>query len=273
MSFFASIAAFPCSVPEAHWPQAENRGRIEIGMPNRPSRFERYARAVIAAAAVVGMLHAGAPVCRAQVARVEELAEGKLLVAARGSPDAYFAESVILLARYEERSAVGVIINRRIKVSISRALPGMKGANNRTDPVYDGGPVGRAGVLALLRSANPPQEAGRIFADVYLVSSQSLLESTLAAGTEPDRFRVYLGYCGWGAGQLETEVERGLWHILPASAGTIFDNDPNSVWSRLIQQREEKLAWARRPERLRLSEQLLGALHPVAHLHAVGTVD
>jgi putative transcriptional regulator len=242
-------------------------------MPKRPSSLERYARAVIAAAAFVGMLQAGAPVCRAQPARVEDLAEGKLLVAVRGSPDRYFAESVILLARYGERSAVGVIINRRMKVSISRALPGMKGANGRTDPVYDGGPVGRTGVLALLRAPKPPQEAGRIFADVYLVSSQLLLESTLAAGTEPDRFHAYLGYCGWGAGQLEREVERGLWHILPASAGTVFDNDPDSVWSRLIQRREEKLALARRPERLRLREQLLGALHPVAHSHAVGTLD
>ena len=233
-------------------------------MQKGPSRFERYARAVIAAAAVVGMWHAGAALCRAQPARVEELAEGKLLVAVRGSPDPYFAESVILLARYEERNAVGVIINRRIKVSISRALPGMKGANNRTDPVYDGGPVGRTGVLALLRSPKPPQEAGRIFADVYLVSSRSLLESTLAAGTAPDRFRVYLGYCGWGAGQLEREVERGLWYILPANARTVFDNDPNSVWSRLIERREEKLA------QVRLREQLLGALHPVAHPYAVG---
>ena len=45
---------------------------------------------------------------------------------------------------------------------------------------------------------------------------------TLAAGTGPGEFRTYVGYCGWGAGQLETEMKLGAWYIFDGNARLIF---------------------------------------------------
>jgi putative AlgH/UPF0301 family transcriptional regulator len=68
------------------------------------------------------------------------------------------------------------------------------------------------------------------------------LEKTLAGKGEPSVFHVFLGYAGWGPGQLEHEVELGAWHILPADAASVFDADPDSVWPRLIRRTELRIA-------------------------------
>jgi putative transcriptional regulator len=45
---------------------------------------------------------------------------------------------------------------------------------------------------------------------------------------------VYAGYAGWGPGQLQAEIERGGWHVLPADAATVFDKNPAEIWPELI---------------------------------------
>jgi len=177
-------------------------------------------------------------------AEIQELAPGKFLVARRGIPDPNFAEAVILLVHYDKKNAMGLIVNRATDIPVSRVLKELEMAKGRQDPVYLGGPVGRTGVLALLRSKTKPEEGRHVFADVYLVSSGKALEKAVTAGTEPAALRVYLGYSGWAAGQLEHEVERGMWHVLKADSDTVFDSEPDSVWLRMIQRTELRRAFA-----------------------------
>lgn len=186
------------------------------------------------------------PIVVAQSMRVKNLGVGKLLVAPRDAPDPNFAKTVILLVEFDEDSALGLIINHRTKVPISRALDQLKAANNRSDPVYLGGPVDVATMLALLRGTSRPEEARWVVDNVYLVSTQLLLEKTLAAGARPGEFHAYVGYCGWGAGQLQNEINLGAWYIFDGDAKLIFDSDPDSVWSRLIARTDQKFA-RRRP--------------------------
>jgi putative transcriptional regulator len=175
--------------------------------------------------------------------QIQELATGRFLVASRSLGDPNFAETVILLVRYnEDDGSVGLIINRQTDIPLSRVFRDIKGAKVRKDPVFMGGPVEPGGVLALLKSSSKPEEATKIFADVYLVSSRALLEKSLTAGVEASAFRVYLGYAGWGAGQLEHEMELGAWHVLPAEAATVFDPDPDAVWARMIRKTELRIA-------------------------------
>ncbi|MBI1788421.1 MAG: YqgE/AlgH family protein [Acidobacteria bacterium] len=181
----------------------------------------------------------------AQSTRVKDLAAGKFLVASRDLTDPNFAETVVLLVNYDENGAMGLIVNRRTRVPLSRVFDELKEAKGRADPVHVGGPVSRTGVLALLRSRTKPEEARSVFADVYMISTKTLLEQTLAAGAESSAFRVYLGYSGWGPGQLENEVELGGWHIFRGEAATVFDPDPDAVWPRLIKKTELRLAFFR----------------------------
>lgn len=191
------------------------------------------------ACATLLLLAASAP---AQSSRAEDLAAGKFLVAPRDAPDRHFAETVILLIEYSQDGAAGLILNRETKVPLSRALEQISGAKDRSDLAYSGGPVEGSAVLALLRSRTKPPDARRVFGDVYLIASRALLDKTLAAGTSPDEVRVYLGYAGWGPGQLRREVEQGGWHIVRGDADIVFDPEPGSVWRRLVRRTETQVA-------------------------------
>jgi len=177
--------------------------------------------------------------------QAEDLAPGKFLVAHRDLHDPNFAETVILLLHYDEdEGAMGLIINRQTKVPISRALKSLKEAEGRSDPIYLGGPVDRTSIQSLLRSPTKLDEADHVFADVYTISSQRLLQDALHAGTGATAFRVYLGYAGWGPGQLELEVEAGGWWVFPGDARNVFDAHPETLWARLIERTERQIARA-----------------------------
>ena len=186
----------------------------------------------------------------AQSKRPDELAVGKLLVTPRDAADPHFAESVILLVHYDAESAVGLMLNRRTTVSLGRVLQNLKGAAQRSDTAYIGGPVQTDTAMALVRFRGKPEAGVAVLRDTYLIPTQNALEEVLAAGAAAADLRVYAGYCGWGPGQLENEVRRGAWYLMEGNAGLVFDPDPDTVWSRLIARTESRVALALGPRGL-----------------------
>jgi len=180
-----------------------------------------------------------------QSASSDDLGIGKLLVSSKGLPDPNFAKSVILLIQYDQQGAVGLAINRRTEAPISRVLQGVDTAKHASDPIYIGGPVELGTVLALVKSPKKLDDSTSVLSDVYLVPTKPALEKALAASSGSGEVRVYLGYCGWGAGQLENEVRQGGWWIFAANAGVVFDPNPGSLWPRLIVRTEQQIAEAR----------------------------
>jgi putative transcriptional regulator len=177
-------------------------------------------------------------------AQDSEPAAGKFLVASRDLGDPNFSKTVILLLRYdEEQGAMGLVINRRTDLPLSRVFQELKAAQNRSDEAYLGGPVEPEGVLGLIKSPEKMDEAQRVFSSIYLISTKDLLERIVARKADASIFHVYLGYAGWGPGQLEHEISLGAWHILPPDLGSVFDVDPESVWPRLIRRTELRIAW------------------------------
>jgi putative transcriptional regulator len=177
-----------------------------------------------------------------QSKNAKSLGAGKLLVASRELADPNFAETVILLVRYDAQGVVGLVVNRRTDVPLSRVLEGLKAAKERSDPLYLGGPIETPGVVALFQSPTKIEGAEHIFGGVYLISAKTLFEQTISSRPDPGVFHVYLGYAGWSIAQLRKEVELGAWFIFPADASTVFNSDPDSLWSRMIRKTELKLA-------------------------------
>ncbi len=138
-----------------------------------------------------------------QLASAQQIPSGKLLVAAAKSHDPDLAQSVVLLIHSDKDGAIGLILNRPIK------------------DVYFGGPVA-LGARCLFRSRTKPNFGEHVFADVYVA-------------TKPvDKGRVYAGYVGWSAAQLQDEVSRGLWQVRDATAALVFDPNPATEWRRLL---------------------------------------
>lgn len=166
-----------------------------------------------------------------------EVRAGSFLVARRDLPDPNFARSVVLLLRHDERASMGLVINRQAHLQLAELFPDQKGSPRGADPVFWGGPVGATGVLALLR-AQEETEAEPVLPGVYLVSTKTLLKKKLSEARNPGRLRLYLGYCGWGPGQLLRELEMGAWHVVPGEDKLVFDPEPETLWQRLIARTE-----------------------------------
>jgi len=170
-----------------------------------------------------------------------DLGVGKLLVASRSLGDPDFARTVVLLVRFDEKGVVGLILNRRTDIPLSRVLD-LDAAKGRSDPVYLGGPVGTSAVFALFKSAAKIEKAENIFGSVYLISDKALFAQTISARPDPGVFHVYLGYAGWTKDQLRSEAQLGAWFVFPADAATVFGSDPDSLWLEMIQKTEMHLA-------------------------------
>jgi putative transcriptional regulator len=171
-----------------------------------------------------------------------DLEAGKFLVASRDLGDPNFAGTVVLLLKFDEdEGALGIVVNRRTDVPLSRVFENIKPVKDRTDAVYLGGPVEPGSVVGLLKSTAKVEDASRILTGIYLISGRALLEKT-AAEAPPGAFHAFLGYAGWSAGQLEHEIALGGWHVLPADAATVFDPDPDSVWEKLNRRTELRIA-------------------------------
>jgi len=195
---------------------------------------------------------AAASLCAAAMAagqstNAADLGVGRLLVSSRGLGDPNFVQSVVLLIQYDQQGAVGLMINRRTQAPISRILKDVDTAKHGAELAFVGGPVELDSVLALLRSEKKPDEGASVVGQVYLLSAKTALEKALAASSGPGDVRVYLGYCGWGPGQLDNEMSLGGWWVFAGDAKLVFDPHPETVWSRLIAQTEQQIIEARPP--------------------------
>jgi putative transcriptional regulator len=171
----------------------------------------------------------------------DRLAPGTILVATEKLNDPHFAYTVVLITRHEDDGGImGVILNRPMDLSLAKAFPQMHGAGS--DPVFDGGPVSSDAVQALLRASQKPDTAQHILADIYPVARKALLEKSINDRLPSSKFRVYLGYAGWGPGQLENEVRLGAWTTVHG-AKYVFDSQPSTLWDRLNRDTHSQLAY------------------------------
>jgi putative transcriptional regulator len=163
------------------------------------------------------------------------LAKGKFLIASREMADPRFEEAVILLIKYDrEEGAMGLIINLPSKTPLSKLLPDIKELRDDKEKVFIGGPVELDRVFIAARSAVPPEASFHVLGNTYIISDMGTFRKMLSRHRKGDRFRIFAGYAGWGAGQLEGEVAAGQWRVMAAEGKYIFDVEPSLLWQRLI---------------------------------------
>ena len=184
------------------------------------------------------------------------LARGMFLIAGRGLGDPNFSRSVVLLLEYDATGALGLIVNRPTAVQLTELLPEVEELKDRDDLVYLGGPVSKNHIVVLMRTAQHPPQAGRVFADTYVSSNMETLKQAVSMSRDGGSFRAFIGYAGWGPGQLDQEVSRGDWHIAPADEAMVFDRASGEIWPELIEKHSGQ--WVR-GDRVRL---LMASVHP-----------
>lgn len=165
----------------------------------------------------------------------EEPARGKFLIAGPEMRDPNFSETVVLLLEYDETGALGLIINWPTEMAADYVLPDIEGLASNPHRVFIGGPVQRGQITLLVQAEEAPGDARHVFANIYFSGSGDLLRQLAAEEGSDKQFRLYLGFAGWAAGQLDAELARGGWRILPGEAPLVFDPSPETVWSELVE--------------------------------------
>lgn len=172
----------------------------------------------------------------------ESMANAIFLVAKSGLADPNFRETVVLVTHPFQGGPWGVILNRPLEIRLGEVLTDYESLKGRKDVLYFGGPVGRQGLVFLVRSPKAPPGATAVLRDAFFTSDTGLIDSLLKRPDPMRGLRVFSGYSGWAPGQLQQEIARGGWHVIPADAETVFDKDPSLVWPELIRRASAKRA-------------------------------
>lgn len=166
---------------------------------------------------------------------------GRLLVATERMGDPRFARTVIFMALHDAEGALGLVVNRPIgELTFTALFEGL-----RLDPAPDAG----SGTLRAFYGGPVEPERGFVLHSRDVVLDESLVAGELALTTEPAMLRALaarngpehslfaFGYAGWSAGQLESEIARGDWIVVPADAALVFADDPATTWARALARR------------------------------------
>ena len=168
-----------------------------------------------------------------------ELTPPVFLVATPQVADPFFHKSLVLLVSHDEQGSGGFIVNRSTDSKVSEVLQGMgitwKGREGAR--VYFGGPVQThlgtlhfdTGEATIPLEGDPPPPA---FRGVRL--SRDATSLAKVAQAPPPSFRLFLGYAGWGPGQLVDEILRNDWLVAPMDKKLLFSERPEEVWAQGI---------------------------------------
>jgi len=162
-----------------------------------------------------------------------QLRPGLFLYASPAQQDPNFAESVVLLVDHGPGGSLGLIVNRPTNVPLRELLGGVSGREAAELRFHWGGPVEPRAILALVRGSWASDSAHPVLPDVHLTTDLAEVRAVLAGREPGSRLRVFMGYAGWGAGQLAAEVRAGAWVLDRADAPSIFGPDISELWQRV----------------------------------------
>ena len=162
-----------------------------------------------------------------------------LLIAMPQVLDPFFHRSVVLLVHNDEEGSFGLITNRATGIKVTEILSGMEISWGGGDEVaFFGGPVQpQMGTLMFDAAAVADSEAADDTSSLVAPGvrlTQNMADLGALAESPPERLRLYLGYAGWGAGQLVEEILRNDWLTAPVDNRLIFTDDPETVWARAL---------------------------------------
>jgi putative transcriptional regulator len=162
-----------------------------------------------------------------------ETLEGNLLIASPSLLDPNFKRTVVLITEHNEEGAAGLVINRPSPAPVSELVPQLEPLVDDGEQVWMGGPVQTDAVLVLGEFVDLGEAAVPLFGSLGFPA----LDDPDEVVPVTTRRRVFAGYAGWEAGQLESELERDDWILEPALADDAFTEAPEDLWSDVLRRK------------------------------------
>jgi putative transcriptional regulator len=155
--------------------------------------------------------------------------QGQILVARPFLNDGEFKRTVILLAEHNEQGSLGFVLNKPMHLTLKDVLPGFE---ELKVPLYYGGPVAQNQLFYIHTAGKEISESIPI-KDNYCWSGNfsEIVEMLKTRRLSPARIRFFIGYSGWGEGQLVHELEEKAWALLDADHTNFLDTNTEDIWS------------------------------------------
>jgi putative transcriptional regulator len=169
--------------------------------------------------------------------------DDQFLIAMPGMKDDRFARAVIYVCAHSDEGAMGLIINQSQQLMFPDLLVQL-GVLDETEAirlpppardfvVRNGGPVDRSRGFVLHTDDYKVESSLPISDDVCLTATVDILRA-ISLGRGPRKALMMLGYAGWGAGQLESEIAANGWLTCPAQSEILFDSDIDGIYNRVL---------------------------------------
>ncbi len=158
-----------------------------------------------------------------------ETLQGKFLVASPYLPDPNFFRSVVLLVQHGEEGALGLILNRPSDNTVQDVWEAVSDLPcDSQEPLFMGGPV-EGPIMALHSVAECSED--QVTEGIYLAANKENLDKIVSQDERP--YRLFSGYAGWGATQLEEEMEMGGWLLCDAGFEQVFLLPVDALWEHI----------------------------------------
>lgn len=157
-----------------------------------------------------------------------EPGRGILLIADPFLKDPNFLRTVVILCEHNEDGTIGFVLNRQYKNTLDELIPELDGYPL---PVYYGGPVGENGIHFLHQYPDEIPGGQEVMKGVYFGGDfEALVNLIKSPGFDASKLRVFIGYSGWDAGQLEEEMTEKTWLTVNANRKLIFQSKYEEIW-------------------------------------------
>ena len=157
-----------------------------------------------------------------------------ILIAMPTLIDTYFEKSVILLCRYDAEGAFGLVMNHPSTTRLKDVLSDELKENTIFDiPLLIGGPVQPESFWAIHSADYSVEETTILSPKINLSSAHDIL-SPLAAGQTLESYQFGSGYTGWGAGQLDREIQEESWWLGPLDESILLELDYELRWNKTM---------------------------------------
>jgi putative transcriptional regulator len=171
---------------------------------------------------------------------VHDSLTGSLVVASPSMDDPHFEHAVILMIEHSDHGAMGLILNRPMSTTVDEVWDQLSVLPCPLDqqPLLQGGPC--EGPLMLLHDRSDQAQI-EVCRGVCFTTDEPMVRELLS--DNPQAMRFFVGYAGWGPGQLESELNHGGWLVTKATANVVFDPDADDgLWMRVITSIDRSLA-------------------------------
>ncbi len=173
-------------------------------------------------------------------------AKGRVLVSEPLMGDYYFGRSVIFLTEHSAKGSFGIILNKSVSTKFNEALPDFPKFDGQ---LYLGGPVDTNRLFFLHTIGSDISNSQEIIKGLYWGGNMGDIKEMISLNLlDSSKIRFFIGYSGWAAGQIESELKRNSWVVTRATTEILFNTEPEKLWDSLVKKLgKEYQHWGKLP--------------------------